>query len=389
MDKCLNNKLRNAISDIKKVWAQIETKDRFIAFSGGKDSLALSLIIYEAIDEDPPPCLYVHHDMVLPIHLEYMFDLKRKSDLKIDILHPNLNYFDLIDRGIGFLTLQGSWCKQLLIGTGFLAWLQRKGIKSTKSVVMFRGISGSEYSKKWHSPFEIYTHLNMPCFNPLLNFKTEEIVELITNRYGVPLSPIYKLMERTYCICCYTGDSRSHNYFFQKYSMTIEKIQSQIKELLFDSNIIHKAKLYPEHKTIEEKFLRHGYNNWRRIKEQNVIGAVKIRKPSGLVIYKVKNPDWIDTQHLSAVVGKWLVKGDEVRFWDCDEKVTDILIKRMINCLNCGFCAVECLGHRRFDRTQKKLVVENCVQCGNCVRLNYCMGWQHRFWRRVIVKENI
>jgi len=68
------------------------------------------------------------------------------------------------------------------------------------------------------------------------------------------------------------------------------------------------------------------------------------------------------------------------------ERVTDLLIKRMINCLDCGFCMVECFPCKRFDRQTKTLAVESSIQCGKCLQLKFCMGWRHRFWRRIIVE---
>ena len=86
--------------------------------------------------------------------------------------------------------------------------------------------------------------------------------------------------------------------------------------------------------------------------------------------------------------GKWLLKGTELRFWDTQERVADGLVKRMINCLDCGFCVVECFSCRRFDRETKTLAIDGCIQCGKCLRLKFCMGWRRRFWRRIIVEED-
>jgi len=58
----------------------------------------------------------------------------------------------------------------------------------------------------------------------------------------------------------------------------------------------------------------------------------------------------------------------------------------MINCLDCGFCMVECFPCKRFDRQTKTLAVESSIQCGKCLQLKFCMGWRHRFWRRIIVE---
>ena len=72
--------------------------------------------------------------------------------------------------------------------------------------------------------------------------------------------------------------------------------------------------------------------------------------------------------------------------WDTPERAADAVIKRMLHCLDCGFCSVECLRCPRFDRKGKALAIDGCWQCGRCLNLKFCMGWTHRVWRRVIVE---
>jgi len=158
--------------------------------------------------------------------------------------------------------------------------------------------------------------------------------------------------------------------------------------MLFDSGLIEKAQLDKKCTTEEEKLDRHGFVHWNRIAEQDVAEAVRRRRPNGVLCYRIRDQKWINTKHLQPVRGRWLLKGTELRFWDIQEKVADGLVKRMINCLDCGFCVVECFPCRRFDRETKTLKIDGCIGCGNCLRLKLCMGWRHRFWRRVIVEEN-
>ena len=85
------------------------------------------------------------------------------------------------------------------------------------------------------------------------------------------------------------------------------------------------------------------------------------------------------------VAGHWCRQANEIRFWGVEESIADSLIKRMMTCLDCGFCImVECFRFRRFDRGSKTLHMGPCIGCGKCLRLKFCMGWRHRFWRRVI-----
>jgi 3'-phosphoadenosine 5'-phosphosulfate sulfotransferase (PAPS reductase)/FAD synthetase len=386
MNKPLNTKVRLTIRKLRDIWARMEGKYPFVGFSTGKDSLAMAALLYEAVEPEKPVCIYAHHDLEYPGNLDYLQTLKERG-FKVVVAKPFLEYFDLMDRGISFLTLTGAWCIPLLVGTTFLEWLQQAGARSPGEGVMFRGISRSEYSHKWHSTLELYRTLNIPCFNPMLEFTKEDIIELLRSRYGLQLNPIYEYMNRTYCICCYTSDERRQAYSQKHFPEECQKYYGQIEEMLFGTGLVNKVQQDDKYKTREEKIFRHGFIHWHRLKEQNVVGAVKRQLPSGSLVYRIKDAEWIDTKHLAPVAGKWIRRSNEIRFWDVPERTTDILIKRMINCLNCGFCIVQCFRCRIFDRSTKSLIIEKCIQCGRCLNLKFCMGWQHRFWRRVIVED--
>jgi 3'-phosphoadenosine 5'-phosphosulfate sulfotransferase (PAPS reductase)/FAD synthetase len=386
MNRALESKVELAIASLREIWRKLDGKHRFVAFSTGKDSLAVAAMLYEAVAPERPPCLYSHHNLEFPEYEEYAKRMK-EFGFAIEIVRPFLQYFELIDRGIGFLTLKDAWCRPMLIGTGMLEWLQRQGAQNPRTAVMFRGMSRSEYSHDLHSPFEIYECLNFPCFNPLLDFTKQEIIEIIRERYGFPLNPIYEHMDRTYCICCYTPEARSQSYSRQRFPEIHKRYYGSIEKMLFESGLVEKCRDVDCHKTKEEKIARHGFVHWKRLRAQNVVGAVKRRLSNGVLSYSVREEAWIATKHLSPVYGRWVRQDNVVRFWDVPEEIADSLIKRMINCLDCGFCVVECFSCRSFNRETKTLRIEGCIQCGKCLRLKYCMGWRHRFWRRVIVED--
>jgi len=386
MNRALESKVKSTIAQLRETWRKLEGKHRFIAFSTGKDSLAVAAMLYEAVAPERPPCLYSHHDLEFPEYEEYAERMKTFG-FAIEIVRPFLQYFELIDRGIGFLTLRDAWCRPLLIGTGLLEWLQRQGAQGPRKGVMFRGMSGSEYSRNLHSPFEIYECLNLPCFNPLLDFTKNEIIEIVRTRYGLPLNPIYEHMDRTYCICCYTPEARSQAYSRERFPEIHRRYYGSIEMMLFGSGLVQKCHDADCHKTKEEKILRHGFVHWKRLRAQNAVGATKRRLQGGVLSYSIRDEAWIATKHLRPVDRRWVRQGNVVRFWNVPEEVADSLVKRMINCLDCGFCVVECFSCRRFDRETKTLKIEGCIQCGKCLHLKFCMGWRHRFWRRVIVED--
>ena len=119
MRKTLTTKVKNTIALMRQIYSKLECGYPFIAFSTGKDSLAMAAMIYEAITPDKLPCLYVHHNLEFPENLDYLTELKDRG-FAVEVLNPFLEYFELTDRGIGFLTLVDPWCVPMLVGTGLL-----------------------------------------------------------------------------------------------------------------------------------------------------------------------------------------------------------------------------------------------------------------------------
>jgi hypothetical protein len=218
----------------------------------------------------------------------------------------------------------------------------------------------------------------------MLGFSSDEIRQVIRERYNLPLNPLYEHMNRSYCICCYTADKRRQGYSQQRFPGICRKYYGQIEKMLFASGLLQKHHPNSEFANPQEKLDRHGFVYWRRVRSQDQVGAVKTRSSDGMTRYWIRDSEWIDEKHLAPAKGHWARKGNEIRFWNISESKADALIKRMINCLNCGFCVVQCFQHRRFNREKQRLDIVDCAGCGKCITLEHCMGWKHRFWRRTI-----
>lgn len=180
--KPLETKVQETIRYLRGVWPRLRGRLPFVAFSTGKDSLAMAAMLYEAIEPEKPICLYSHHNLEFASNLDYLEELRNRGFV-VEVVNPFLEYFDLMERGIGFLTRKDPWCVPMLVATGILGWLQDKGLRSPKEAVMFRGMSGSEYSHKFHTRLELYGRLDLPTFNPVLSFTKDEIIEVVKSRY--------------------------------------------------------------------------------------------------------------------------------------------------------------------------------------------------------------
>src|SRR4030042_3232862 len=101
MNKVLHEKVQTTIARLRDIWPRLEGKYPFIAFSTGKDSLAMASLMYEALEPEEPICLYSHHKLEFPSNLEYLATLKDKG-FRVRTARPFLEYFELMERGIGF-----------------------------------------------------------------------------------------------------------------------------------------------------------------------------------------------------------------------------------------------------------------------------------------------
>ena len=197
---------------------------------------------YEALEPARPTCLYAHHDMEFPSNLEYLERLKERG-FAVEMVHPFLSYFELIERGIGFVTLKDAWCVPMLVGTGLLDWLQRQGARSPREGAMFRGMSSSEHNHKLHAGLELYERLDLPTFNPVLDFSKDEILEVIRSRYGLPLNPIYEIWTAPTVSAATRPMPDVQAFSAKHYPDVCSRYYGEIERMLFDSGLIDKAGL--------------------------------------------------------------------------------------------------------------------------------------------------
>lgn len=94
MRKTLAKKVQTAVRTMRENWPKLQGMHPFVAFSTGKDSLALAGMLYEAVDPERPACVYAHHDLEFPGNLEYLASLEQRG-FNVSVVHPFLQYFEL------------------------------------------------------------------------------------------------------------------------------------------------------------------------------------------------------------------------------------------------------------------------------------------------------
>ena len=79
MNKILTEKIKNTVELLREIYARVKHLHPFIAFSTGKDSLAMAALIYEAIAPEKIPCVYVHHNLEFANNLSYLLELENRG----------------------------------------------------------------------------------------------------------------------------------------------------------------------------------------------------------------------------------------------------------------------------------------------------------------------
>jgi len=60
MNKALESKVKTTIARLREIWRTLEDKHRFVAFSTGKDSLAVAAMLYMKLWVRSIPPAFIH-----------------------------------------------------------------------------------------------------------------------------------------------------------------------------------------------------------------------------------------------------------------------------------------------------------------------------------------
>jgi phosphoadenosine phosphosulfate reductase len=187
------------LSELKIIRELIQKNEAVVLFSGGKDSLCtlhLINIIAQRLGKD---ITAVHADTTvgLPCNINYVKDICNLLKVKLVILKPRKNYFELAKKK-GFPTMRSRWCCYELKINPIKAYL-----KTLKRKAIFDGIRKEESRIRakrnfveWHSIFKCRV-----C-HPILDWKTHDVLEYI-KRHSLPLNPAYILgfLRASECWC--------------------------------------------------------------------------------------------------------------------------------------------------------------------------------------------
>ncbi|MEM3771969.1 MAG: phosphoadenosine phosphosulfate reductase family protein [Candidatus Micrarchaeia archaeon] len=166
-----------------------------VAFSGGKDSL---VVLHLVLQEDPEPLVVFNNTTIeFPETVVYVKRLEKELGLKINIVHPEKPFFELV-KEYGWASHGRRWCCGMVKDRPAENFIKKSGLN-----VEVTGITRYESRyRRCVKPLSIFTNSSLVRINPVYDWNDREIWDYIRSN-GLPYNPLYDLKyQRIGCWCC-------------------------------------------------------------------------------------------------------------------------------------------------------------------------------------------
>jgi len=180
----------------------VEPHNRFVFWSGGKDSTVALHLALRAWRDLNPRVVFVDTEITLPETLEYVERLTEEWHLNLTVLKPTIDFWDYVAKN-GFPLRMALWCRGLLKMQPIKKFMKaHPGWK-----VQVLGIRKNESVARQKSTF--YRKSFVRCdrisftyeLNPILEWSDKQVNEYI-NQVQIPVNPAYSIYGRSGCYYC-------------------------------------------------------------------------------------------------------------------------------------------------------------------------------------------
>ena len=202
----------------------VEPENRFVFWSGGKDSTVALHLALRAWSSNPPKVVFVDTGITLPETIEYVHELAEEWSLNLTVLKPEIDFWSYVETA-SFPTVKALWCRWRLkvnpirkFLKSHLGWkVQVLGIRKAESYA--RKIS-QYYDRSFkRNPSLPFTY----DLFPILDWSNRQVENYI-KRHEIPVNPAYRLYGTSGCYFCpfvrnskhYLTLKRLHPELFQK-----------------------------------------------------------------------------------------------------------------------------------------------------------------------------
>lgn len=222
MKKATQNKINKAIKLLQhyeKLALKLNPNGYFLAFSGGKDSQLLYLLV--ELSKVKFKAYYSNTTNDPPMNVKFI----RDNYKNVIFLNPKENFYKLVSKK-GLPTRIMRYCCAILkeqAGAGNVILTGERRSESFKRK-NYPFIAHQSTNAKRNKSYEEFTEIKHECvkgkdrirIRPLLDFTEEEVFEILKN-YKVPLNPCYQYQNRVGCIFCPFAKQKEIEGYCEKY----------------------------------------------------------------------------------------------------------------------------------------------------------------------------
>jgi 3'-phosphoadenosine 5'-phosphosulfate sulfotransferase (PAPS reductase)/FAD synthetase len=215
----------------------VEPQNRFVFWSGGKDSTVALHLALRAWDSNPPKVVFVDTGITLPETLAYVEKISADWNLNLVTLKPRIDFWAYVEKN-GFPFFHRLWCRRLLKMTPIRRFLNRlPGWKVNVLGIRRRESTQRMKSKFYDKPFRRHTKLKHTyILLPVLDW-SEEQVNAYLKQNNIPVNPCYEYFGTSGCYFCpfvtnprhYLALKKRHPRLFDKLLQAEKKIRSNWK----------------------------------------------------------------------------------------------------------------------------------------------------------------
>ncbi|MBN2380148.1 phosphoadenosine phosphosulfate reductase family protein [candidate division WOR-3 bacterium] len=240
-------------NDVKHL---LETRESFVLFSGGKDSLATLYYLRDLARSvgREVTALFIDTTAGLPETKKYAKKVCKYLGVNLEIAKPEKDFFTLAKEW-GIPSFGKRWCcRELKIKpvADFLAKIQ-------KPKVIFDGIRAAEsFIRSQYIPIWYHPSFNCLSVSPIFDWSDEEVYSFIYSN-GIPKTILHSIGTSTECWC---GAYKTETDFKKLYDLDkdmfhkLEKLEGEIKTgytFLFNKRTRKKKPLKVLEKEIREE----------------------------------------------------------------------------------------------------------------------------------------
>ena len=399
-DTNLQEKEEEAVDFIDKTCDKFKHKEKYVSFSGGKDSTVAAYLVNQVSNDIP--LLFADTTIELPETLKFSREVAKRLDMKLIIITPPKNFFGLVEK-LGPPSRYMRWCCFTQKHAPFNQFFKDK----RGNVLVFDGIRKVESrSRKNFERLGKNTNIiKQISARPILNW-TDLEVWLFLLKKSLPLNPQYLYGKtRGGCWPC-PNMGKLCTYFMNRVHPELaefweEKLFKYAEEYGKDEYWV-KGGLWKMRKTKymdEEVVLRNESFKKKNEYIYRLRGGIEMRrvveflKVFGEYDSNTNSEREIQSEKVKIKInlGKNLISVENLGgSWITLNRI-EKQIDKALNCIGCGACLASCTEGAISLNPSIHIEEKKCSHCLKCTTSEYlkqaCVALHYNSKRRKIYKE--